>query len=283
LEGIVSSKTERDAGFRPIVNEVGEGILAMGLPKWEYETYEQDDIVLRNQSILQYLPFVKNVVHRIAVHLPPTVDVDDLINAGVIGLMNAMENYDDRRDNKFSTYAVFRIKGAVLTELRSRDYLSRSCRSKIRELMTANETLEQKLGREATDEEIAEEMNLGLDEFYKIRAMSNMSFVSFEEIGLSSKEEKTSLMTYLIDGSGEDPSNLTGLKELKGCIADAIEELPEKEKLVISLYYWDELTMKEIGAALEITESRVSQVHSQAIIHLRKKLGKMGFGNAELA
>jgi RNA polymerase sigma factor for flagellar operon FliA len=241
----------------------------MGLPKWEHETYEQDDVVLRNQSIVQYLPFVKNVVHRIAVHLPPTVDVDDLINAGVIGLMNAMENYDDRRDNKFSTYAVFRIKGAVLTELRSRDYLSRSCRSKIRELTSAYEALEQRLGREATDEEIAE-------------AMSNMSFVSFEEIGLASKEEKTSLMEYLVDGSGQDPSHVTGLKELKGCIAGAIEELPEKEKLVISLYYWDELTMKEIGAALEITESRVCQIHSQAIIHLRKKLEKMGFGNAEL-
>jgi RNA polymerase sigma factor for flagellar operon FliA len=272
-----------DAGFRPVINESGGGILAMGLPKWECEAYEQDDVMLRNQTILQYLPFVKNIVHRIAMHLPSTVEVDDLINAGVIGLMNAMENYDHRRGNKFSTYAVFRIKGAVLTELRSRDFLSRSSRSKIRELMTAHKTLEQKLGREATDEEIAEEMNLGLDDFYRIRAMSDMSFVSFEEIGLSSKEEKAGLMDYLTDGSGEDPSNLTGLKELKGCIAGAIEELPEKEKLVMSLYYWDELNMKEIGAALEITESRVSQLHSQAILHLRKKLGKMGFGNAEFA
>ena len=253
----------------------------MGLPNWECETYEQDDVLLRNQSILKYLPFVKNVVHRIAVHLPPSVEVDDLINAGVIGLMNAMENYDHRRDNKFSTYAVFRIKGAVLSELRARDFLSRSTRSKIRELMTANEVLEQRLGREPTDQEIADEMKLDLDEFYKIRAMSNLSFVSFEEMGLSTNEEKTSLMSFLIDGSGEDPSKLTGLKELKACIADAIEELPEKEKLVISLYYWDELTMKEIGAALEITESRVSQIHSQAIIHLRKKLGKMGFGGAK--
>jgi RNA polymerase sigma factor for flagellar operon FliA len=253
----------------------------MGLPNWECETYEQDNVLLNDQSILKYLPFVKNVVHRIAVHLPPTVEVDDLINAGVIGLMNAMENYDHRRDNKFSTYAVFRIRGAVLSELRARDYLSRSSRSKIRELMTANEALEQRLGREPTDQEIAEEMKLDLDGFYKIRAMSNMSFVSFEEMGLSMNEEKASLMSFLIDGSGKDPSKLTGLKELKRCIADAIEELPEKEKLVISLYYWDELTMKEIGATLEITESRVSQIHSQAILHLRKKLGKMGFGGAK--
>ena len=254
----------------------------MGLPDRKYEACEQDDMTARNQAIVEHLPFVKSIVHRMAAHLPPTVDIDDLINAGVIGLMDAMENYDDRRGNKFSTYAVFRIKGAVLSELRSRDYLSRSSRSKIRELMTAYETLEQRLGRGASDEEIAEEMGLELDDFYKIRAMSNMSFVNFEEIGLSTKEEKAGLMECLIDGSGEDPSDLTGLKELKHCIADAIEGLPEKEKLVISLYYWDELTMKEIGATLELTESRVSQIHSQAVVHLRKRLGKMGFGSADL-
>ncbi|MBW1784102.1 MAG: FliA/WhiG family RNA polymerase sigma factor [Deltaproteobacteria bacterium] len=255
----------------------------MGLPKKEIEAYEQDDVMLRNQSIVKCLPFVKNVVHRIAVHLPATVEIDDLINAGVIGLMNAMENYDHKRDNKFSTYAVFRIKGAVLSELRSRDFLSRSSRSKIRQLVRAHERLEQKLGREVTDQEIADEINIDIDEYYKIRALSNMSFVSFEEMGFSSKEEKTGIMRYLADGSIEDPSKLTGLKELKGGIASAIEELPEKERLVISLYYWDELTMKEIGAALEITESRVSQIHSQAILHLRAKLRKKGLADAHAA
>jgi len=246
----------------------------MGVAKRQTEAFEQGNVLMRNESIVQYLPFVKNVVNRIAVHLPPSVEKDDLINAGVIGLMNAMENYDCKRDNKFSTYAVFRIKGAVLSELRSRDFLSRSSRSKIRELTRAHERLEQKLGREVSDEEIAEEMNIGLDAFYQIRAMSNMSFVNIDEMGLASKEEKTGLMEYLAHGKGEDPSNLTGLKEIKGGIANAIEELPEKEKLVISLYYWDELNMKEIGAALEITESRVSQLHSQAILHLRTKLRK---------
>jgi RNA polymerase sigma factor FliA len=250
----------------------------MGMPKWQYETCEHEDVVERHRSIMAYLPFVKSVVNRIAAHLPPTVDVDDLINAGVIGLMSAMENYDDRRNNKFSTYAVFRIKGAVLSELRSRDYLTRSLRSRIRELMGAYGTVEQKLGREPTDEEIAEEMNVSLDEFYRIRAMSCMSFISFEEIGLSAKEEKTRFLSNLIDDAGEDPLNLMGLKELRGCIADAIDKLPEKEKLVISLYYWDELTMKEIGATLDLTESRVSQIHSQAIIHLRKRMDKMGLG-----
>ena len=119
-------------------------------------------------------------------------------------------------------------------------------------------------------------MGIELDEFYKIRTTSNMSFVSFEELGYSSKEEKETLMSSLANGSTDDPSSLTGLKEIKGCIAGAIEELPEKEKLVVSLYYWDELTMKEIGETLQLTESRVSQIHSQAIIHLRAKLRKKG-------
>jgi len=251
----------------------------MGLPKREFEAYEQDDAAMGDQSIVEYLPFVKAVVHRIAVHLPPSVEVDDLINAGVIGLMNAMENFDPKRQNKFSTYAAFRIKGAVLSELRSRDYLSRSSRSKIRELSTAYERLGRKMGREVTDEEIAAEMNIELDEFYKIRAMSNMSFISFEEMGISSNEERSGLMRYLIDETAEDPSNLTGLKELKGGIASAIEELPEKEKLVVSLYYWEELTMKEIGEALDLTESRVSQIHSQAIIRLKTKLRNKGLAD----
>lgn len=235
-----------------------------------------DETLMRNESIVQYLPFVKHVVNRIAVHLPPSTEVDDLINAGVIGLINAMENFDSSRDNKFSTYAVFRIRGAVLSELRSRDFLSRSSRSKIRELTKAHERLEMKLGREVTDEEIAEEMNLDLDAVYKIRAMSSMSFVSFDELGVGSAEEKSGLMAYLSEGKGEDPSNLTGLKEIRGGIADAIEALPEKEKVVISLYYWEELNMKEIGQVLEITESRVSQIHSRAILHLRTKLRKTG-------
>lgn len=248
----------------------------MGLAKRKIEGFEQENCSLRNQEIIQYLPFVKSVVHRIAVHLPASVEIDDLINAGVIGLMNAMDKYDPARGNKFSTYAVFRIKGAVISELRSRDFLSRSSRSKIRDLRNAYDKLEQKSGREVKDGDVAREMGIELDEFYKIRTTSNMSFVSFEELGYSSKEEKETLMSYLANGDTDDPSSLTGLKEIKGCIASAIEELPEKEKLVVSLYYWDELTMKEIGETLQLTESRVSQIHSRAIIHLRAKLRKKG-------
>jgi RNA polymerase sigma factor for flagellar operon FliA len=172
------------------------------------------------------------------------------------------------------TYASFRIRGAVLSELRSRDYHSRSTRKKLREYENAYLRLENKSGDSVNDEEVAEEMGLSLDELYQIKRMSSISFLSFDEIGYSSKEEKDGIMSYFISGDSLDAFSQTRLKEIENTIAEAIGELPEKEKLVVSLYYWDELTMKEIGKVLEITESRVSQIHSQAIIHLRGKLRK---------
>ena len=229
---------------------------------------------LRDELITEYLPYVKSIAHRMAVHLPPSVEADDLVHAGVIGLMNAIERYDSTRENKFITYALYRIRGAMLSELRSRDFHTRSNRSKIRELENAYRDLDLKLGREAKDDEVAEELGIDLDEFYEIRKMSTLSFVSFEEIGVLSNEEKGDLMSLLVDGGSDDPLSLAGLKEMKNTIATGIEQLSEKEKMVVSLYYWDELTMKEIGKVLDITESRVSQIHSQALIHLRGKLRK---------
>jgi RNA polymerase sigma factor for flagellar operon FliA len=233
----------------------------------------KNDISYRDQLITEYLPYVKRIVHRIAVHLPSTIDIDDLMNVGVIGLIQAVDRYDPKRDNKFMTYAVFRIKGAVLSELRSRDFLSRSNRRKIKELENACFKLEQKLGREVDDVEVAQEMGVEVEQIYRTRQMSSISFISFEELGFSSREEKEKLLSYLVDND-DDALTLTRLKELKEAVARAIEKLPEKEKLVISLYYLEELTMKETGKVLNITESRVSQIHSQAIMHLRAKLKK---------
>ena len=236
---------------------------------------------LKNRLIIEYLPYVKRIVYRIASHLPSNVEIDDLINAGVIGLMEAIEGYDPKRDNKFITYAVFRIKGAVLSELRSQDYLSRSTRRKTRELERAYLKMEQKLGRAVEDEEVAEELGLNLDEFYQIKKMYGISFISLEEIGYTSKEEKDKLMSHLVKGDdNEQALSLTRLKEVEGALARAIEQLSEKERLVISLYYWDELTMKEVGKVLDITESRVSQIHSQAVIYLRRMLKKEGLIDA---
>ncbi|MDL2275645.1 FliA/WhiG family RNA polymerase sigma factor [Desulfosarcina sp. OttesenSCG-928-G10] len=251
----------------------------MNLEK-QYATSGKDDLLLRDQLITDYLPYVKRIVNRIAVHLPPSVDPDDLVNVGVIGLIQALERYDPTRDNKFITYAVFRIKGAILSELRSRDYLGRTTRRKIRELEKAYVSLEQKLGREVTDEEVAKEMNMTLDEYYKVKRMSGISFVSFEDlVGYPSAPGEVggdSLDASLSSGESGDPLSMTTMKELKLMIAKNIDTLPEKEKLVISLYYSDELTMKEIGQVIGITESRVSQIHGQAIIHLRNKLRRDG-------
>ena len=231
------------------------------------------DPAYRDQLITEYLPYVKRIVQRLAVHLPSTVDIDDLMNVGVIGLIQAVDRYDPRRDNKFMTYAIFRIKGAVLSELRARDFLSRSNRRKIRELESAYLRLEQKLGRDVEDHEIARELGVELEQVYRTQQMSSISFISLEELGVSSRDEKEKLLSYLIDNE-DDALSMTKLKELKEAMAEAIRQLPEKERMVISLYYLDELTMKETGKVLGITESRVSQIHSQAILHLRAKLRK---------
>jgi RNA polymerase sigma factor for flagellar operon FliA len=225
----------------------------------------------RERLINEYLPYVKRIVQRIANHLPASVDVEDLMNVGVIGLIQAVDRFDPKRDNKFMTYAIFRIKGAVLSELRSRDYLSRSGRRKLRELENASLKLEQRLGRDADEIELADELGVDLEELHRIRQLSSISFVSFEELGVSNKDEKEKLMTFLLNRD-EDALSHTRLKELKGALARAIELLSEKERLVISLYYLDELTMKETGEVLNITESRVSQIHSQAITRLRNKM-----------
>lgn len=236
----------------------------------------KDDHVLRNEIIAEYLPYVNRIVNRIATHLPSTVEVDDLVNVGIIGLIQAIERYDPSRDNKFMTYAVFRIKGAVLSELRSRDFLGRTTRKKIRSLEKAYLKLEQQLGREVKDEELAAEMEMDLDQFYQVKRMSSISFISFEEIGCTTKEEKDNFLNYLANNEGDDALSLTTIKEVKNTLAQHIESLPEKERLVVSMYYSDEMTMKEIGQALDITESRVSQIHSQAVIRLRNKLRKDG-------
>lgn len=248
----------------------------MPVKESQLKKLKKDDHILRNEIIAEYLPYVNRIVNRIATHLPSTVDVDDLVNVGIIGLIQAIERYDPSRDNKFMTYAVFRIKGAVLSELRSRDFLGRTTRKKIRSLEKAYLKLEQQLGREVKDEELAEEMEMDLDQFYQVKRMSSISFISFEEIGCTTKEEKENFLSYLANNEGDDALSLTTIKEVKNTLAKHIELLPEKERLVVSMYYSDEMTMKEIGQALDITESRVSQIHSQAVLRLRNKLRKDG-------
>jgi RNA polymerase sigma factor for flagellar operon FliA len=241
------------------------------------ETNEHDDSLFRKQLINKYLPYVKRIVYRIAINRPSNIiEIDDLVNAGIIGLIQAVDRYDPKRKNKFITYAVYRIRGAVLSELRARDFLSRENRKKIRELEMTYLKLAQQLGREANDTEVAADMGLTIEQFHKIKQNAGISFISFEDFGIFSNKEKESLINYFMQESEIDPFSMIRLKEIKDAIASILGVVSEKEKIVISLYYQDELTMKEIGKILDITESRVSQIHAKAIIHLRERLRNMG-------
>jgi len=249
----------------------------MSLAKTKYDNSNRLSDISRENLIKENLPHVQRIVWRIASHLPKNVDVEELFHAGVIGLIEAVERYDPNRGTKFITYALFRIKGAVLSELRSRDFLSRSNRRKSRELQNASLMLEKKLGRQPNDEELANELGIDIDEFHKAKRLTSISFVSIDEIGMPSKTAQNTLMDIL-DGEGiGDALKSIRMNEIIAVIRNVINQLSKKEQTILSLYYWDELTMKEIGEIMEITESRVSQIHSQAIIRMRGKLKKEGF------
>lgn len=241
------------------------------------EKHYYSDPSIKDQLILKYAPMIKYIAQRIASRLPSHVEIDDLISSGMIGLMDALEKFNPDRDIQFKTYAEFRIKGAILDELRALDWVPRSVRQKINKLEDVYSNLEQKLKRAATDEEVAQYLGIGLDELYTILKKANgASLIGIESLGKDfSDEERVNLIESLSGSRKTDPSSLLRVKEIRDVTAKAIEELPEKERLVISLYYYEELTMKEIGKILDITESRVSQVHTRAVLRLRGKLKKL--------
>ena len=234
--------------------------------------YTSDSSSNREQVLMKHLPHVKRIVERIVFHLPPSIDKDDLKQAGVVGLIEALDRFDPDRGNKFITYASYRIKGAILAELRSRDFLSRTTRKRVREMEKAYAKLENILGSDATDQDVADEMGISLEKFYEIRAMAHISFVQFDRLDFIESDKIDPFKSFLIQSDRVDVSKIIGFKELFSGLTASIEQLPDNEKLVVSLYYQDELTMKEIGEVMGITESRVSQIHSKAILRLRKKL-----------
>ena len=228
----------------------------------------------REEVIIRYSPMIKYVANRIAMRLPPHIEVDDLISVGVLGLMDAISKYDSSRGAKFKTYAEFRVRGAILDELRALDWVPRSIRQKASAVEKVVRSLEAKLRRLPEDEEVAKEMDLTLDQFYRtIDETKSVPVFSLEDLGIAKESgEQQSLLDCLAGKADADPQTQIRLIELKEIIAKAIDTLPEKERLMVSLYYYEELTMKEIGAVLDITESRVSQIHSKAVLHLRTKL-----------
>jgi len=237
---------------------------------------EQIEISAENteQIIIEYSPMIKYVANRIAMRLPPHVEVDDLISVGVLGLLDAIEKYDPGRGAKFKTYAEFRVRGSILDELRSLDWVPRSVRQKASQMDAVTQRLQGQFGRPPEDEEIAEELGLGMDEFFTaMNDTRSMPILSLEDLGINKETgEQQNLLDCLIGDSEADPQTQIRLDELKRIIAQGIDTLPEKERLMISLYYYEELTMKEIGEVLGITESRVSQIHSKAVFRLRTKL-----------
>lgn len=228
----------------------------------------------RDEMILQYTPLIKYIAHRLAMRLPSHISIDDLISAGVIGLMDALTKFDPGKKVEFKTYAEFRIRGAMLDELRSMDWVPRSVRQKATQLERTINQLEKKKGRSVEDEEIASEIGISLDAYYEtMKNLHGLSPLDMEEVQkrfprLSLEE----ILDSLVDSEENDPFHQYSLKELKKVLARAIDELSSKEKMVISLYYYEELTLKEIGEALDLTESRICQIHTKGVLKLRARL-----------
>jgi len=240
---------------------------------WARYKGEQDPDA-RDELILNYSPLVKYVAGRLASSLPQTVDTADLISYGIFGLIDAIEKFDLSRAIKFETYAIARIKGAIIDELRAMDWVPRSVRSRAREIEQAYVALENELRRVPDDQEVADRMGITVKEFGSILAkLSYTSVVSFEELWVGGeRDDAQSAIGSIRDESAEDPVAMFENVEIKDILAEAIERLPEREKTVIALYYYEGLTLKEIGQVLGVTESRVSQLHTKAVLRLRARL-----------
>jgi RNA polymerase sigma factor for flagellar operon FliA len=229
----------------------------------------------RNELILTYTPLIKYIAARLASRLPAQVSLDDLISCGIIGLIDAINKFDVSKNVQFKTYAEFRVKGAMLDELRALDWVPRSIRRKTTDLEKTYADIEKQVGRPATDEEVAETMGLSLDDFYKLLdETKSVSFMDIEFLRQKTTEANDPTLAETFAMDDRDPFTAINLAQIRELIANAISDLPEKEKLTVALYYQDELTMKEIGEVLGYTESRISQMHSKAMFRLRAKLKK---------
>jgi RNA polymerase sigma factor FliA len=234
-----------------------------------------NDMDARERLILAYAPLVKYVAGRMSSGLPAHIDEADLISYGLLGLIGAVERFDPGRDIKFETYAVSRIKGSIIDELRSLDWVPRSVRSKAREIERVCAELENELQRAPTDEEICDELDMTQDEFHlALTQISNTSIVALDELWeiSGSDGDTASLIETIEDPKARDPSRMLDLTEMKAQLARGIDALPDREKVVIALYYYENLTLREIGEVLGVTESRVSQLHTKAVLRLKGRL-----------
>ena len=244
----------------------------------EYKETRSPD--LRDKIIRQYMPLVKYVAGKVSVGMPASVEFDDLVGFGQFGLLDAIEKYDPDKNVKFKTYAVTRIRGAIFDELRQLDWVPRSVRQKSREIEDTIGDLEAKLGRTASDAEIAGKLGVSEEEYQQtVMKLSGTSVLSLNDVWYSGNDnDHMSIGDSIESPSSLNPDVIVEREEIRKIIIQAINELPEKEKMVIVLYYHEDLTFKEIGQVLEVSESRISQLHTKANLRLRAKLTNLRKG-----
>jgi RNA polymerase sigma factor for flagellar operon FliA len=239
------------------------------------------DQATRDRLILTYAPLVKYVAGRLGSGLPAHVDENDLVSYGLLGLIGAIERFDPERDIKFETYAIARIKGSIIDELRALDWVPRSVRSRARDIERAIAELERKLMRAPTDEEISEKLGVTTEELNdSLSEIGRSSIAALDELWTISSGEggdQVALLDTIEDTTGPEPQSELAQTELKEALGEAIARLPEREKLVVTLYYYEELTLREIGEVLGVTESRVSQMHTKAVLRLRSRMQEESF------
>lgn len=238
---------------------------------------EKKYIEARDRLILHYVHLVKYVANRLAINLSSVVEIDELISYGIEGLIDAIEKFDYKRNVKFETYAITRIRGAMIDGLRSMDWVPVSLRQKSKELEKIYAKLEAKLGRAADDKEVAQELGISVEELsVLLKEIAATTIISLDDFlpGENGDDKKKRIIDMLEDCNTIDALEFMELAEVKGLLAKAISRLPEKEKTVIYLYYYEGLTLKEIGAVLNLSESRISQLHTKSILRLRGSLSR---------
>jgi RNA polymerase sigma factor for flagellar operon FliA len=247
-------------------------------------TKEPEHLGSQEEIVDAYLPLVRLVAERIHRRLPPGIDLGSLIHSGIVGLLEALQRYDPKRGVAFQTYARYRIQGEIMEYLRSLDWVSRSVRSWGRRVAAARTRLTGKFGREASPEEMASELGVSLDEYYRVdQKVSDATLLSLEDLSVASEEEWRKAQDKFANNPFQDPLVCVEGKDLVEKLTSAIDVLPERERLVVTLYYHEELTLREIGEMLGLTEGRICQIHSQAVTRLRQALGEASLEPSEPA
>lgn len=231
--------------------------------------------IAKDKLLVEYSHLVKYVAQRVGAGLPRTVDRDDLYSVGIFGLIKAVETFDPERGFKFETYAVPKIRGAILDELRALDWVPRTVRQKTRDLQNTVSKLENKLGRSPYDDEVCEELGISIEEYEELLSeIAPITFMSFDELSNDpfSESKDIHIADKIADDNTPDPLEAANSSEMKKMLTEAIGELNENERAVVALYHYEEMTLKEIGDAMNLTESRVCQIHARAMTKLRAKM-----------